>query len=287
MASSRTSQPLAAPADLEELGNLLRDSRERAGLKLRVVAARAGTSATTLSLLERGQREVSADLLERVVSIVGADGSEAFRLAGMVPPQAVSDMLGPEVSRALDRSGLASAARRALRRVHLVALAAAVPPAVTVPPVAPEHLLFQEFAIDTRTTTSGTDWGRFATHELVEYPAELDGEGHRQQRNLILGHMAGHAVVARDAGRRPACNHLAGGTAEAEATWLAGLLLMPRPMLESEAQVLAGTYHVADTAGLANFISEVAAAFAVPAWLAARHLGDAGLLAWSAGLEDV
>ena len=204
----------------------------------------------------------------------------------VVPPQAAADVLGREVARALDRGGLATASRRALRRVHLAALAAAVSPGPPTPPVDPVQLLFDEFAIDTRPA-EGLAWARFATHELIEYPVQLDNDGQAKQRGLVLGHMAGHALLARDAARRPACGHHAGGVAEAEATWLAGLLLMPRAMLESEAQVLAGTYHVSEPSGLGSFISEVATAFVVPAWLAARHLGDAGLLAWSAGLEDV
>jgi len=284
MASSATAEALAL-TDAERLGNLLRRSREAAGLKQKQVAARAGTSETTLSLLERGQRAVPGHLLERIVAITGADGSDAFRLAQIVPPQAAAEVLGTQVAGALDRGGLSPAARRALRRVHLAALAARADPGVPVPPVDPEQLLFDRFAIEIRPI-AGIEWARFATHELIEYPEDLDGDGQRRRRNLVVAHMAGHAALASDSQRRPACDHAAGGTLEAEATWLAGLVLMPRPMLESEAQLLAGTYDLDDPAGLVSFVSEVAAAFAVPGWLAARHLGDAGLLAWAAGLED-
>ncbi len=285
MTRNATSQPLAAETDAERLGIFLRQAREAAGLKLKEVAALVGSSDTTLSLLERGQRAVPADLLERIVAITGADGSETFRLAHVVPPQAAAEVLGTEVAEALDRGGLTAAARRALRRVHLNVLAGRVDPGIPVPPVDVERILYERFGIEIRTV-AGMDWARFATHELVEYGEALENGGQRRQRNLILGHMAGHALIATDAGRRPACDHAAGGVSEAEATWIAGLLLMPRAMLESEAQVLAGTYHVDDPDGLASFVSEVAAAFAVPGWLAARHLADAGLLAWAAGLED-
>jgi transcriptional regulator with XRE-family HTH domain len=254
-------------------------------LKLKHVAARAGTSETTLSLLERGQRSVPGQLLEQIVAITRADGSEAFRLAQIVPPQAAAEVLGSQVAGALDGGGLSSAARRALRRVHLAAIASRIDPGVPVPPIDPERLLFDSFAVEIRAVP-GIEWGRFATPELVEYGEALDAGGQRRRRNLVLAHMAGHAMLASDAGRRPACDHAAGGTHEAESTWLAGLLLMPRPMLESEAQLLAGTYRLDDPAGLTSFVAEVAAAFSVPAWLAARHLGDAGLLAWAAGLED-
>ena len=285
MASSATAEDAAAgTTDAEQLGYLLRRSREAAGLKLKQVAARAGTSETTLSLLERGQRAVPGHVLEQIIVITGADPSEAFRLAQIVPPQAAAEVLGTQVAGALDRGGLSPAARRALRRVHLGALTSRLDPGVPVPPVDPEQLLYEQLGIEIRP--ADLDWARFATHELVEYGGQLDADGQRRRRNLVLAHMAGHAVLALDAERRPACDHAAGGTLEAEATWLAGLLLMPRPMLESEAQLLAGTYAVDDPAGLTSFVSEVAAAFAVPGWLAARHLGDAGLLAWAAGLED-
>lgn len=284
MASSATAEGLAL-TDAERLGNLLRQAREAAGLKLKQVAARAGTSETTLSLLERGQRSVPGPLLERIVAITSADPSEAFRLAQIVPPQAAAEVLGTQVAGALDRGGLSQAARRALRRVHLAALAARIDPGVPVPPVDPERLLYDRFEIEIRAVP-GIAWARFATYELIEYGEQLDADGKRGRRNLVLGHMAGHALLSRDAERRPACDHAAGGVAEAEATWVAGLVLMPRAMLESEAQLLAGTYQLDDPAGLASFVSEVASAFAVPGWLAARHLGDAGLLAWAAGLED-
>ena len=283
MASSAQQTP---PSPLRQLGDLLREARERAGLKLKEVAERSGTSVTTLSLLERGQREVSPELLERIVAFTGADGSAAFRLAGVASPQALSELLGPDLARALDRGGLSADSRRALRRVHLAALAGSVSPRTDFPPVSAERLLDEEFGIEIRFTKE-TDVVRFGTPELVELPGELGADEQRRYRNFLLGHMAGHALISRDTDRRPTCNFRAGGGGEGEASWLAGLLLMPRKMLETEAQVFTGPYKLGDPDGLKNFISEVAAAFAVPAWLAARHLGDAGHLAWGAGLEEI
>jgi transcriptional regulator with XRE-family HTH domain len=280
------SAPPDAPLRLaaEELGDLLREAREAAGLKLSAAASRAGTSSTTLSLLERGKRAVPAALLERVASVSGADPSEVFRLAGTVPPQALAEFLGRDLRGVLAGAGLSAAARRALRSVHLLALATRVSPDGGMPPVDPEDLLDREFGIEVRA--ADVDRARFATHELVEYNARLDKGGRRDQRNVVLGHMAGHALLAREASRRPACSHAAGGALEAEATWLAGLVLMPRNMLESEAHVLSGTYDVNTRDGLASFIADVASAFGVPVWLAARHLAAAGLLAWAAGEEE-
>jgi transcriptional regulator with XRE-family HTH domain len=271
--------------DAERLGSLLREARNAAGLKLKQVATRAGTSETTLSLLERGQRLVNGDLLERIVRITGADTAEVFRFAQVIPPQAAADVLGAELAGVLSSSGLSRSARRALRRVHLAELAARIEPKGPMPPVDLVWMLDTYFGIDVRAV-AGIEWARFATPELVEYSSELDGAGQRQHRNLVLGHMVGHAALAADAQRRPLCEHAAAGTGEAEATWIAGLVLMPRAMLDSEAQLMAGTYKLDDPDGLGSFISEVADAFAAPSWLAARHLGDAGLLAWAAGLED-
>jgi transcriptional regulator with XRE-family HTH domain len=281
MASNATTKPSNSG-----LGELLRISRERAGLKLKDVADRSGASVTTLSLLERGQRQVPPDVLERIVASTGADASEAFRLAGIASPQAVSELSGGELIGALDRGGLSGAARSALRRAHLSSLAEAVRTTPAFPPVDMERLLDDEFGIDIRSSDKA-DKVRFATPELVEYPAELDEEEHRRERQFALGHMAAHALISRPAGRRPECSLSAGGVTEGEATWVAGLLLMPRRMLESEAQLLVGTYKVTESSGLSNFINEVASAFAVPAWVAARHLGDAGLLAWAAGMEEI
>lgn len=284
MASRPEIAPAGQASAATELGEHLRLARQATGLKLKDVAARAGTSRTTLSLLERGQRPVKAELLERIVNITGADGSTAFRLAELVPPQAATEVLGPEVARVLEPGGLSRAARAALRRVHLQSLAGGLHGRATVPPVNIERLLDEKFGIELRPK-AGMRWGDFAGSELVEYPEEVDAPGSRARRNLILGHMAGHALLASESGRRVVCNHAAGGGIEAEATWIAGLMLMPRKMLESEAQVLVGNYSIGDATGLGSFIADVAAAFVVPAWLAAEHLADAGLLAWGAGPE--
>lgn len=284
MTVATPSSDAPAPVPTQELGELLREAREAAGLKLSVAASRSGTSPTTLSLLERGKRAVPVELLERIASVSGADQSEVFRLAGTVPPQALAEFFGRDLRGVLAGGGLSPAARRALRGVHLSALAASVSPGGW-PPVDPEDLLDRTFTIDIRAA-AGLDRARFATPELVEYSAGLDEPGRGEQRNVILAHMAGHALLAREAGRRPTCSHAAGGVLEAEATWLAGLMLMPRDMLESEAHVLSGTYELSTRDGLSSFIADVASAFRVPVWLAARHLAAAGLLAWAAGEEE-
>jgi transcriptional regulator with XRE-family HTH domain len=268
-----------------ELGLLLRQARDRAGLKLRDAARLAGTSPTTLSLLERGRRAVPADVLERIAEITGAQVSEVFRLAGTMPSQAAADVLGRELSAVLAGGGLSRAARRALRRVHLAALASKIASSSGLPPVDAEGLLEREFSIELRAVED-ISWARFETAELVEYASGLDGDGQRSERAFVLGHMAGHALLARESRRRPQCSHAAGGTGEAEATWLAGLLLMPRPMLESEAQLLASTYPASTRDGLFSFVAAVADAFAVPGWMAASHLADTGQLAWAAGQEE-
>ena len=283
--ATRTAQIPVGSAALQ-LGEQLRNARLKSGLKLKVAAERAGTSETTLSLLERGHRSVDADLLEKIVGVVGADGSAAFRLADLLPPQAAADVLGAEVAGALSSGGLTVAGRRALRRVHLKRLASEITAGLVRPPVDLEQLLDSRFGLEVRAVT-GLAWGAFAGSGLIEYPEDLDEDGRRADRNFLMGHMAGHAALAAESGRRPVCNFAAGGLGEAEATWVAGLLLLPRKMLEPEAQVLAGTYDLARRGGFGDFVAEIADAFGVPDWVAASHLADAGLLAWAAGQEGL
>lgn len=53
-----------------QTGAMLRAMRTATGLSLAQVAERAGTTKPTLSRFERGQRVISADLLERVLRVI-------------------------------------------------------------------------------------------------------------------------------------------------------------------------------------------------------------------------
>jgi transcriptional regulator with XRE-family HTH domain len=248
-----------------ELGDLLR--RARGDRPLREIRDRCGkapdgtprVSVATLSYVENGKRLVSPGLLDAIVSAVGADSAEAFRLAGLLPPQAVAEVLGPEVAHVLAGGGLTNDARAALRRVHLAELAAGLTGNLDQPPVAIDNLLFNELGID-NIANEAVGWARFKSFDTIEYNQRFDGDAARGERNLIFGHMTAHALVAREAGRPPHCSHEAGGRLEGEATWLGGLILMPRPLLESEFHGRAPQYLIATEQGLSDLVRDLAGA---------------------------
>jgi transcriptional regulator with XRE-family HTH domain len=275
------------------LGKLLREARgsaslrevqERCGAK---PGGKAAVSINTLWLLEKGRRAVSPELLDRIVLAVGADAGEAFRLAGLLPPKAAAEVLGPEVSHALSGPGLSDQARNALRRIHLAHLAEAFSGDVTEPPVPVGDLLHAKLAID-HEPAEEVGWARFTSTNTIGYAAMFEEPGRAADRSFMLAHMAGHGLIAQESGRTPHCSHEAGGRREAEATWLAGVILMPRGLLEDRFHLLR-TYHDVerDDDGLDNLLGELANDFAVPRWLAMRHAGDAGLLAWAHLEEDL
>jgi len=58
------------PTQLPQTGATLRAMREGIGLSLSDLATRAGTTKTTVSRFERGQRVISADLLARIARVI-------------------------------------------------------------------------------------------------------------------------------------------------------------------------------------------------------------------------
>jgi DNA-binding transcriptional MerR regulator/quercetin dioxygenase-like cupin family protein len=81
------------------VGKRLRAARTRRSLSLRSAAARAGISASYLSLVERGLAEPSVSLLQRVASAYGGTLLEFF---GAAPPGAA----GPKLVRSGERRRL-------------------------------------------------------------------------------------------------------------------------------------------------------------------------------------
>ncbi len=57
----------------QRAGHLVRDARLRAGLSLRALAARAGTSHTTLATYEAGRKTPGFETLRRILSACGFD----------------------------------------------------------------------------------------------------------------------------------------------------------------------------------------------------------------------
>lgn len=271
-------------ADPLGLGRLLRASRQQRGLTLRAVSHRAGISVTTLSRLERGERALRRpELLDAVAVAAGADVAEAFRLAGMLPPDSATKLLGADVSRVLEGGLLGAAAWEALRREHLGRLAEALAVPAGAVPVDIAAIAFEGLALDSRED-EGAGWLSFATAELITLPGGLT----ERERRFRLAHGAGHALIARESGRRPDCRFAVGGRAEAEASYLASMLLMPREELHAELSAVAGSYDVTGPEApmnIASLIEDLAGAFQVPEWVVADRVGRDGLVAWVAGME--
>jgi transcriptional regulator with XRE-family HTH domain len=252
-------------------------------IPLRVVAEEAGTSITAISRLERGRRPMPAEKLARVVDAVGADPAVVFRLAGALPPVAAEEMLGQDLARALQGSGLSPAARTALRREHLAELTSELVGGVNTPPVDVEAVLFKKLGVDYEPESEAR-W-HFHSPSEIRYPAADDDLDRASEKRLRLAHMAGHIVLSRDSGRAPVCSP--GRADEAEATYVAGLILMPRDLLRAEFQFIAiPSYDIDTPDGFGGLIADIAGRFAVPLWLAAGRAAETGLLAWTAGWEE-
>ena len=69
-----------------ELGEYIRNLRQRAGLSLRKLADVTRTNPSYLSRVERGQVPPSDDLVRAVATALGVEHDELFLLAGRVPP---------------------------------------------------------------------------------------------------------------------------------------------------------------------------------------------------------
>jgi HTH-type transcriptional regulator, competence development regulator len=82
----------------EDLGLLLRRTREMRGLSLKSVAEPAEISATYLQKLERGEvREPSPHVLHRLSEALGLPYLELMSLAGYVVPTPGADPARPDV----------------------------------------------------------------------------------------------------------------------------------------------------------------------------------------------
>lgn len=76
-------------ADLEALGNMLRNARNSAGFSLRDVEARAGVSNAYVSQLEGAKiKQPSPQILHKLCELYGARYEAALEFAGYPVPQA-------------------------------------------------------------------------------------------------------------------------------------------------------------------------------------------------------
>ena len=73
--------------DTQNLGNLVKQQRNRLGLTLPALAAKSGVSATHLSRIEKAQRYPSANVLRRIAKPLELEEKELFNLAGYLPSE--------------------------------------------------------------------------------------------------------------------------------------------------------------------------------------------------------
>ena len=273
----------------KQVGKMLLDARKGLGKKQLEVANAAGTTPTTVSLVERGERAVSPPLLEKLVAASGADATAVFRITGTVPPAVAEDLLAPELAEAIERGRLDADVRWELRKPHLEEIAGKLTARMTAAPIQLKRMLKAEFELSCQPVP-GLPWPRFGTLGVEHGDAVERVELQRQ-----LAHMAGHALLAREANRRPACHRGEPVDEEQDADWLAGLIAMPRPLLRRRFQGKVGDFqsHFKDhqpaggerveDAVLRSAAADVASEFAVPVWMAMRHIAAEGLLEWAFG----
>lgn len=91
-----------------DLGDFIRQQRERANLSLRRLAERAGISNPYLSQIERGIRKPSAEILSRLSRALEISANSLYSKAGLIDEALES----PTISEAIDADGLLSQSQK-------------------------------------------------------------------------------------------------------------------------------------------------------------------------------
>ncbi len=73
--------------DTQNLGNAVKQQRNRIGLTLVDLAAKSGVSTSHLSRIEKAQRYPSASILRKIAKPLGLEEEELFNLAGYLPSE--------------------------------------------------------------------------------------------------------------------------------------------------------------------------------------------------------
>jgi transcriptional regulator with XRE-family HTH domain len=87
-----------------DLGDFIRQHRERANLSLRRLAERAGISNPYLSQIERGIRRPSAEILSRLSRALEISANTLYSRAGLID----GPLHSPTIFEAIDADGLLS-----------------------------------------------------------------------------------------------------------------------------------------------------------------------------------
>ena len=87
----------------KNLGKILKQKRQSAGLTLHEISEVSGVSTSHLGRIEKGERFPSADILQRIAGPVGFSESEIFTLAGYLSSNDERDkQIGPIEKSRLD-----------------------------------------------------------------------------------------------------------------------------------------------------------------------------------------
>lgn len=258
------------------LADALASARRTAGLSLTAVADSAGTSASHLSRLERGERTgVSPALVERLAKALQVDPTDLLSSAGYLAAEVSAALSEPDLARALGPGSLPTETRDLLRRRHIAAVAEkwrreAGEPAVQVDPVTvlKAHNLTVYFDRESRTQVRFPD----GAHAIV------NPSGGPIPARFLVAHAAGHAALQAE----PACDLESQSDSELDATAFAGFLLGPHAGVLQACREASPRYDVWEPQAATGFITEVAGHLGMPVWLAARRLAEDGRLAEAA-----
>jgi transcriptional regulator with XRE-family HTH domain len=80
-------------AHVGDLGDFIRQQRERSALSLRKLADRAGISNPYLSQIERGLRRPSADILKSLARALSISAETLYERAGLLDGRSVPDVV--------------------------------------------------------------------------------------------------------------------------------------------------------------------------------------------------
>jgi transcriptional regulator with XRE-family HTH domain len=272
-------------ANTGSFGALVRSARSRQQLSLVQAAARAGTSASHLSRLERGERTaLSRDLLARLASTLDVQPGELFAAAGLLPPTIERELADPELALALaDGDRLPFRTREMLRRRHLAALAERLFGAPAAGAVDVERLLRDKGY--TVVPAIGPERSLVFDGLTLRYHGETP-----EIERFLLSHALAH--IALEAAEGPSCGlhgdapSPAADELEGEATTLAAFILVPTSPLAIAVREESERYKVW-LGGTGPLLEAVAGRFGAPAWLVARRVSEEGFFADAAELRDL
>jgi transcriptional regulator with XRE-family HTH domain len=264
-----------------ELGQMIRKARTKKGLALRAIRSSTGISLAQLHGIEAGTRGPKSP--EQVITLaraVGADERAALAVTRHVPDDTTAKLLGPRLRRTLTAGSLSKGAEVALREQHLRALAEEFRPPGSDIPVAVDDALYSVLGVDYQNSMSGP---LFENAGMFLVPEDTEPSSPRGR--MLLAHAAGHVMLARDSGASPNCDATGETAVEHEADFLAALFAVPPTLLRAEFEQVARDHDLDDDDQLGRVVVEIAAAFVVPARIAAirlasdGHLGPEGWLA--------